>query len=280
MKLILLIALLSFVFTSAGIQSQALSLPESAGDNRTNLNLEKQSISPVIIKEVPPPVIVQQNREKLDTYHPKIELISPTSDEILNDQDWELVLGLKNWPISIDSDNQLGPHVVVQQDDFLPIRVTKVEGGQVTIPMQGLKPGSHRFSAYMAYPWGEAVKQPAARIQWRLHSLKRTKGTQPENDSPWLTSVSPSEISTGDLLLIDALIWNAPLQGLKEGDDKWRLKISIDDQNFFLDREEAIWIEGPPFENKILQLELVNSEGVPMQPYFNNQIKLIKVKSE
>ena len=43
---------------------------------------------------------------------------------------------------------------------------------------------------------------------------------------------------------MDWLIWNAPLQNLREGDGRWRLRISIDGDSFLVDHQDALWLKG------------------------------------
>ncbi len=224
------------------------------------------------LNEVAPPGAVQQIRNRLDDFHPRISLESPLPESVLKQESWELVLNLQDWPLSEDSELGIGPHVVVQVDDLPPARVTRQEDGKIHVPMKEIGPGSHRVSAYVSYPWGEAVKDHGASLQFRVHVLQKVNGTQPEQDEPWLTVVSPSELNKGEPLLIDGLIWNAPLQGLKEGDARWRLRVTIDGDSFLMDRQEPIWIEGIPNGSHLVQFELLDELGEPLNPYFNNQL--------
>ena len=59
------------------------------------------------------------------------------------------------------------------------------------------------------------VAAPSSRVSF----FKTTIGTQPEFGEPWVTLVSPSNLKIKEPALIDTLIWNAPLQGLEEGDE-------------------------------------------------------------
>ncbi len=231
------------------------------------------------LQEVQPPGAVRQVKDRLEKYDPRLVLESPKPEAIIND-DWEIVLRLEDWPLVNDSDVGLGPHVVVQLDNNSPLRVTDIEDSRLHIPMDALSPGSHRISSYIAYPWGEALKVSGTSLQFRIHSYQKLIGTQPDQDDPWLLIVSPSEaMQLEEPLLLDWIIWNAPLQGLTEGDDRWRLRISINEQNFLIDGQEPVWIKGLPESPAVMRFQLIDALGKPIEPVFNNQLRVLKSKN-
>ncbi len=231
------------------------------------------------LQEVAPPGGVQSLRDQLDKHDPQLKLQSPADGAVLSTEDWELVLSLKDWPLASDPELGLGAHLVVQIDDAQPLRISESEKGLVRIPMNDVRPGSHRFSAYAAYPWGEAVHRPKASLQWRLHQYQAMEGTQPSQDAPWLVSVSPAELNVREPFLLDWLIWNAPLQNIRDEDGRWRLRVTINGDSFLLDRQEAIWMQGLPSGTATVQLELLDGLGEPIEPVFNNQLRLIQAKA-
>merc|ERR1712226_1133703 len=107
-------------------------------------------------------------------------------------------------------------------------------------------------------PWGEAVKAPGASLQWHFDQLQGLEGTQPAPDSPWLAVASPADLGSGEPLLLDWLIWNAPLQNLREGDGRWRLRISVNGDSFLVDRQESLWIKGSGNGAGRVQMELLD----------------------
>ena len=245
----------------------------STGRGSLNAKLDAE-----VLQEVPPPKAVQQIRSRLAHYHPTLKIESPVTDEVLTKaikEKWNLILNVQDWPLVADSELGLGPHLVVQIDEFPPIRISDSDEGRIVLAMDGLNPGSHRLAAYLAYPWGEALKGPDASVQTRIHFFKKSSGTQPDLDATWLSVTSPSDLSFTEPLLIDALIWNAPLQGLVEGDDRWRLKVSINDASFLMDSLDTIWVQGLFSEDTVVQFELLDLLGEPISPMFNNQIKAL-----
>ncbi|AII47705.1 hypothetical protein KR52_00770 [Synechococcus sp. KORDI-52] len=230
------------------------------------------------LQEVAPPGAVQQLRQNLQRHRPSLRLIDPGNDSIVFSDALELRFEIDDWPLSSDPELGLGPHVVLQIDNRAPLRLSESNGNRLKVRIDDLEAGSHRFSAWAAYPWGEAVQAPGASIQGRLHLWQKLQGTQPERDAPWLVPVSPTGEQGLQPLLVDWLIWNAPLQNLREGDGRWRLRISIDGDSFLVDHQEALWLkESNGAGSHDLQMELLNGLGEPITPVFNNQ--LIHLKS-
>ena len=229
------------------------------------------------LQEVAPPGAVQQLRQNLQRHRPSLRLSDPSNDSIVSSDVLELRFEIEDWPLSSDPELGLGPHVVLQIDNRAPLRLSESNGNLLKVRIDGLEAGSHRFSAWAAYPWGEAVQSPGASIQGRLHLWQKLQGTQPERDAPWLVPVSPAGEQGLQPLLVDWLIWNAPLQNLREGDGRWRLRISIDGDSFLVDHQEALWLKGSNGSNRHdIQMELLNGLGEPITPVFNNQLIHLK----
>ena len=229
------------------------------------------------LQEVSPPGAVQQLQQALNHHQPRLTLISPNDGSLLKDRRTSIEIQVEDWPLAEDPQLGLGAHVALQIDDQPPLRFSQASKGRLTIDLPDLSPGSHRFSAYAAMPWGEAVKSPGANLQWRLDLVQELIGTQPEQDAPWLAVVSPAELGRGEPLLIDWLIWNAPLQNLREGDGRWRLRISVNGDSFLVDRQDALWLKGAG--NGGVQLELLDGMGEPITPVFNNQFRSLDALS-
>jgi len=227
------------------------------------------------LQEVAPPGAVQQLQTALAAHHPQLQLTSPADGTVLQPNQQTLVLQVSDWPLAQDPEFGLGAHVALQIDDQPPLRFSEAEGGRLRIQLPALTAGSHRFTAYAAMPWGEAVKTPGASLQWRFDQLQGLEGTQPAPDAPWLAMVSPSDLGGGEPLFLDWLIWNAPLQNLREGDARWRLRISVNGDSFLVDRQESLWIKGGGNGPGRVQMELLDGVGEPMSPVFNNQLRPI-----
>ena len=229
------------------------------------------------LREVEPPGAVQQLDQALAKHHPQLSLISPLDGSQLKGGPLNLELKIEDWPLANDSELGLGAHVAIQIDDQAAIRLSERNGNRVTLELPSLSPGSHRFTAYAAYPWGEAVKTPGASLHWSVDQLRPLMGTQPKGDSPWLAVVSPAELGGDSPLLLDWLVWNAPLQNLRAGDARWRLRITVNDDSFVVDQQDALWLQGIDNHKGIntVQMELLNGIGESLEPMFNNQLRAV-----
>ena len=232
------------------------------------------------LQEVAPPGGVQELRRALDKHRPKLELIAPSDGTVVDADQLELTVKVSDWPLYNSQDFGLGPHMVLQIDDQAPLRLFESENGILSIELPELSPGSHRFSAWAAYPWGEAVTSPGAAITWQLHRWQPLAGTQPDQDAPWLVPVGPTAWRNGQPLLLDWLIWNAPLQNLREGDQRWKLRVSLNGDSVLVDQQEAIWLKSPAANAGLsVQMELLDGLGEPITPVFNNRLIHIKARS-
>jgi hypothetical protein len=168
----------------------------------------------------------------------------------------------------------LGPHLRVQLDDGPARAVTTTE---VTMP--SLTPGSHRLTVYAAWPWGEAVKDPGASRQIRLHRVAANPLALPAAGSPQLLLVSPVEPLASEPVLLDWLLLDAPLQNLRDGDDRWRLRVTLNGDSFLVDRQEPLWLRGWRRGSNALLLELVDPRGNPLNPPFNSLVREVILSS-
>ena len=82
-----------------------------------------------------------------------------------------------------------------------------------------------------------------------------------------------TEPATVDARLVDL---ECPLQNLRDGDGRWRIRLSIDGDSFLTDQQEAIWLKGTGSKATTVQVELLNGQGEPLQPVFNNRLVRLK----
>jgi len=273
-RLLSLMILLSTVLLNGVAPVEALQLPWAGGEDRRPPALPVNGPSGRL-QEVAAPGAVQQLRRQLASHQPRLSLASPSDGSVINGDSWTLTLIVEDWPVAEDPDLGLGAHIALQIDNGPPQRFAVLENGRIQATLPALSPGSHRLSAYAAYPWGEAVKAPGASLQWRLDQLQGLRGTQPEQDDPWLVLVSPAELGSGEPLLLDWLVWNAPLQNLRDGDARWRIRLTLNGDSFLMDRQEALWIRSQGSGTQTVQMELLDGLGEPITPVFNNQLRAV-----
>jgi hypothetical protein len=234
------------------------------------------------LQEVAPPVAVQQLRQALDGHQPRLRITAPADESVLPAGDWTLRIDGSDWPLADAGELGLGAHLTVQVDDGPPLRVTGEPAGpggaaretfELAVPMAELTPGSHRISVFAARPWGEVVKSPGASAQIRVHRVAANPLSLPARGTPQLLAVSPAELSGAEPQLVDWWLQDAPLQGLRDGDARWRLRVTINGDSFLVDQNAPLWLRGWRQGSNSLQLELVDERGEPINPPFNSLVR-------
>jgi hypothetical protein len=256
-------------------------LPLGCGRDRAGQDVPLATSAPVApIQEVAPPLGVQQLAAALAEHSPQLRILAPVDGSTLPDGPWTLRLQLRDWPLADAGELGLGAHVVVQLDDEPPQRIAegsrKTGNGsnnvELSLAMQPLRPGSHRLTVFAARPWGEVVKSPGASSQIQLQRVAPTPLRVPAPGSPQLIAVSPGPEPRHEPVLVDWLLLDAPLQGLREGDGSWRLRVSVNGDSFLVDQNSPLWLKGWRNGSNSLQLDLVDGRGEPLNPPFNSLV--------
>lgn len=230
------------------------------------------------LQEAPPPAAVQQINAELADRHPRVTVTRPSPDTVLPPGPLTLELTLTDWPLVQTPELGLGPHLVVQIDADEPLRISDWNDGDPTTGRLSLKlppltPGSHRLTLYAARPWGEAVKQPGASTQLVVHRVAADPLSLPPPRSPQLIPVSPAGLAQAEPVLIDWLLLDAPLQGLRQDDGQWRLRISVNGDSFLVDQTVPLWLSGFHNGSNAVLLELLDGRGEPLNPPFSSAVR-------
>jgi len=235
------------------------------------------------LQEVSPPGAVEQIEAALASHRPRLRITSPAEGALLPAGPWQLGLVLDDWPLVHDPSLGLGPHLVVQVDEGPRERIGdwsqgEASKGSLNLAMPALAPGSHRITVYAALPWGEAVKRPGASAQLRVNRVAANPLSQPAAGSAQLLAVSPDALSQSEPVLIDWLLQDAPLQGLRDGDARWRLRISVNGDSFLVDQNTPVWLRGLKPGSNALLLELMDGLGEPLNPPFNSLVREVVIQ--
>lgn len=252
--------------------AQALSLPFQGRGATPPSRSNPRPPASQRLQEVPPPDWVQQLQGALEERDPRVRILSPAADSLLPDGPWTLRLEVSDWPLVDAGSLGLGPHLVVQVDGQVPIPLVQTE-----LEMPSLTPGSHLLSVYAAKPWGEAHKGPYALQQIRLHRLAENTATLPAPGTPQLLPVSPAGPAGDPPLLLDWLLLDAPLQGLRTDSLGWRLRVTLNGESVLLDRQAPLWLKGWRIGSNALLLELLDGRGELLNPPFNSVLEEVIV---
>ena len=231
-----------------------------------------------LLQEVAPPGAAQQLSDQLRSKQPQLSVVSPKPGSQVGAGDWALQLRLDDWPVLESSELGAGAHVVVQLDHQEPQRIFATDSkGLISVSMPALTPGSHHLSAFAALPWGEAAAGKNARIQWQLYRGLATPEALADLDAPQLVAVAPQQLAAGAAVPINWFLFNAPLQHLRDGDEQWRLRLSLDGSSVVLDRAQSLWLKPLKAGEHFLKLELLDGDGNPLQPAFNSLVQELRV---
>jgi hypothetical protein len=244
------------------------------------------------MQEVAPPPGVQQLATALGEHSPQVSILAPADGSTVPNEPWNLRLQLRDWPLADAGDLGLGAHVVVQLDDEPPQRIAQAsqaagspstnagaQTAELNLTMPPLRPGSHRLTVFAARPWGEVVKSPGASSQILLQRVAPNPLRVPAPGSPQLIAVSPGPEPRPEPVLVDWLLLDAPLQGLREGDASWRLRVSVNGDSFLVDQNSPLWLKGWRSGSNSLQLELVDGRGEPLNPPFNSLVTDVVIQA-
>ena len=159
-----------------------------------------------------------------------------------------------------------------------PLRLSS-EAAAANVPLPELSPGSHRVTVYAARPWGEAVKSSGASTQIRVHRVAANPPELPASGSPQLIASSPNGRAGAEPVLVDWLLFDAPLQRLRDDDGRWRLRVSVNGDSFLVDRQTPLWLKGLRNGSNAVQLELLDGRGEPLNPPFNSLVEEVVIQS-
>ena len=235
------------------------------------------------LQEVAPPAAVQQIQAALAERQPQVSIQIPRDGSDLPAGPVKLQVQVRDWPLVDAGVLGLGPHLVVQVDDLAPQRLTTSRSGQFPTRLDAelppLGPGSHRLTAYAAKPWGEVVKSPGAWDQVRLNRVAANPLATPQLGTPQLIGVSTADLAGREPVLLDWLLIDAPLQGLRDNDGSWRLRVTVNGDSFLVDQNSPLWLKGWHSGSNSVLMELVDGRGAPLNPPFNTLVSEVTINS-
>ena len=235
------------------------------------------------LQEVAPPAAVQQVQAALAERQPQVSIQVPRDGSELPSGPIKLQMQVRDWPLVDAGPLGLGPHLVVQVDDLPPQRLTASRSGQDPTRLEAelppLGPGSHRLTAYAAKPWGEVVKSPGAWDQVRVNRVAANPLATPQLGTPQFIGVSPADLTGREPVLLDWLLLDAPLQGLRDNDGSWRLRVTVNGDSFLVDQNAPLWLKGWHSGSNSLLLELLDGCGAPLNPPFNTLVSEVTINS-
>jgi uncharacterized lipoprotein NlpE involved in copper resistance len=229
------------------------------------------------ISEVSPPEVIQQLRQALESYQPQVTILSPQTDEILQDNTVTARFQVQDLPIFKNPDLDMGPHLHVILDNQPYIAVYDLNQPLV---FPDLAPGTHTLRVFASRPWHESFKNEGAYAQTTFHIFTKTDDNNPDPAQPLLTYSRPKGSYGAEPILLDFYLTNAPLHLVAQENSNdeiadWRIRCTINGSSFFLDRWIPIYLTGFKQGKNWVQLEFLDEQGNPVKNTFNNTVRVI-----
>ncbi|MFB2769662.1 hypothetical protein ACE1AT_10290 [Pelatocladus sp. BLCC-F211] len=266
-SLIIFVLVLSLTSCGEKVVSQ-----EPSGSLQPKLEISTKQFS-----EVAPPTVIQELRNTTILYRPQVSIVSPQSDEILQDNTVTVRFQVKDLPIYKDPKFNLGPHLEVILDNQPEIAVYDLNQPLV---LSDLPPGTHTLRVFASRPWHESYKNEGAYTQTTFHVFTKSDNNNPDPALPLLTYNSPDGNYGAEPILLDFYLTNAPLHLLvKDNPDNlfadWRIRCTINGESFVLDRWQAVYLKGFKPGKNWVKLEFLDSQGNTVKNEFNSTVRLI-----
>ncbi len=222
------------------------------------------------LSEVSPPVALEELNEWADQYQPKVEILSPSPEELLSDTQVAVQVAVNNLGIFQEPKTGLGPYLQISVDNQAP-QITYTTDQPITFT--DLTPGTHLIRVLAVKPWGESFKTAGAYAQSQFHVLTRSEENRPSPNLPLLTANQTPNGIGAEPFLLDFYLSNAPLHSIAQARDDvsdWYVKATINGTSFTVDRWQSFYLSGLKPGKNWIRLELLDDRGRPMENGFNS----------
>lgn len=229
------------------------------------------------LSEVAPPQAIQELGQILSTYQPQVKILSPRSNQTLQDSQVAVQLQVKDLPIFKNEAYGLGPHLHLILDNQ-PYQAVYDTSDPVVF--SDLEPGTHTLRVFASRPWHESFKNEGAYDQVTFNILTETPDNNPAPDAPLLTYSRPKGSYGAEPIMLDFYLRNAPLHLVAREDAKddildWRIRCTINGESFVFDQWQPVYLKGfQPGQNWV-KLEFINEIGQSITNAFNTTVRLI-----
>ncbi|WP_246605370.1 hypothetical protein [Sphaerospermopsis torques-reginae] len=227
--------------------------------------------------EAAPPELIQELRGDLESYQPQVTILTPTADEIIEDNTVTVSFQVKDLQIFKDPEWQLGPHLHVILDNQPYIAVYDLNKPLV---FSDLSAGTHTLRVFASRPWHESFKNEGAYAQTTFHVFTKTDDNNPDPNLPLLTYSRPNGSYGAEPIMLDFYLTNAPLHLMAEDHPEdtlsdWRIRCTINGESFIFDRWQTVYLKGFKPGKNWVELEFLDNQGNPVKNVFNSTVRVI-----
>jgi hypothetical protein len=228
------------------------------------------------LAEVNTPASILQLAPSLEKYHPQVEILSPQPDRILSDDRVTVKLKVTDLPLFKQPELGLGNHLHVILDKQTDRVVSDVNQPLV---FENLAPGTHSLRVFAERPWHESFKNEGAFDRVTFHILTKTAENNPDPQQPLLTYSRPAGTYGVEPIMLDYYLTNAPSHPVSPGSPEslpdWRVRVTINDQRFMLDRWAPVYLQGFKEGKNWVRLELIDNRGNLLPNVYNDTVGII-----
>jgi hypothetical protein len=252
----------------------AIAHPVIAADSSdAGLFSKFQANASLNIVEVSPSETLQSLRSVLNSRQPKVKILSPRPDEVLQDNQAEVKLQVKDLPIFQNEDLGLGPHLHLFIDDQ-PYRA--IYDLDHPLHLEDLAPGTHTLRVLAAYPWFESFKNQEAYAQVTFHVFTKTNDNHPSATQPLLTYNQPQDVYDAEPVMLDYYISNVPDKS--QDATSPQVRVTINDTSFVVHGEKTLYLSGFKPGKNWVRLELLDRQGQAVDNVYNAPVRLIDLR--
>jgi hypothetical protein len=225
------------------------------------------------LSEVNTPTSIDRLAPSLAKLQPQVSILSPQSNQILDDDRVSVKFQVSNLPIFKSKELGLGNHLHVILD-----KQTYRGVYDLTQPLvfENLALGTHTLRVFASRPWHESYKNPGAYAQTTFHVLTKTAENDPDPHQPLLTYSRPAGKYGAEPMMLDFYLTNAP-DRLETTDraasiPDWKIRVTINNQQFNVDRWAPIYLQGFKPGKNLVKMELLDDRDNPIPNVYNESI--------
>jgi hypothetical protein len=228
------------------------------------------------LSEVNIPASITRLSPSLAKFQPQVRIVSPKPDETLTDDRVTVKLAVKDLPLFKQPELGLGNHLHVILDKQTYQGVYDLSQPLV---FKNLAAGTHSLRVFASRPWHESFKNAGAYAQVSFNVLTKTAENNPDPKQPLLTYSRPTGTYGAEPIMLDYYLTNVPTnldrQGTQNGESDWRIRVTVNEQRFILDRWAPVYLEGFKPGKNWVRLELVDDRGNPIPNVYNDSVSIV-----
>ncbi|WP_310489406.1 hypothetical protein, partial [Chamaesiphon sp. VAR_69_metabat_338] len=224
------------------------------------------------LAEVNTPASILQLAPSLAKLQPQVQIVSPTPDEVLTDDRVTVKFKVTDLTLFKHPELGLGNHLHVILDDETVRGVADLDRPLV---FENLAAGTHTLRVFAARPWHESFKNDGAFDLVTFHVLTKTATNNPNPHQPLLTYSRPAGTYGAEPILLDYYLTNVPDPTNARESAAWRIRATVNDQQFILDRWAPVYLQGFKPGKNWVRLELLDARGNPIPNVYNDNLRIV-----